>query len=51
MLDQEELKALYHEWFYKEYGIKPVITSSTGIPAVHFAQYVLELQAAKEASE
>jgi len=48
-----ELKLAYVEWFAANYGVKPVITSSTGFPAVHFALHVLERygQQAEEAGE
>ena len=41
-LEFDELKAMFIAWFTGEYGQPPVITSSTGVPAVHFALYVLE---------
>jgi hypothetical protein len=51
---EDELKLAYVEWFAASYGgVKPVITSSTGFPAVHFALHVLERygQQAEEAGE
>ena len=41
MPSDEELKSYYIQWFEENYGMKPVITSSTGLPAVAFAQAVL----------
>lgn len=42
MPTEEQLKADYVEWFTGNYGIPPVITSSTGMPAVHFALHILQ---------
>jgi hypothetical protein len=39
---EDELKQLYREWFTDNYGVPPVITSSTGMPAVTFALHVLQ---------
>jgi hypothetical protein len=41
MPSDEELTDFFREWFTAEYGRPPVITSSTGMPAVAFAQAVL----------
>jgi S-formylglutathione hydrolase FrmB len=41
MPSDEQLKSFYIQWFEENYGMKPVITSSTGLPAVAFAQAVL----------
>lgn len=41
-LREDRLQEEYVEWFKNEYGIPPVITSSSGCPAVRFAQYVFE---------
>lgn len=38
---EEQLKADYIVWFREQYGVPPVITSSTGVPAVHFALHAL----------
>ncbi|MCE2836913.1 MAG: hypothetical protein LW834_08110 [Cyanobium sp. 49614_E6] len=38
----EELKRDYIAWFEENYNIKPVVTSSTGLPAVAFAEWVLQ---------
>lgn len=43
----EVLEEEYGEWFKKEFGFSPVITSSTGRPAVKFAQYVYDKYAKK----
>jgi hypothetical protein len=48
-LDFDELKAMFVDWFTREFGQPPVITSSTGVPAVHFALYVLKVQADRQA--
>lgn len=42
MPTEEQLKADYVAWFKDQFQIPPVITSSTGIPAVHFALHVLQ---------
>ena len=42
MPTEEQLRSDYVEWFKDQYQISPVITSSTGMPAVHFAQYILK---------
>jgi len=42
MPTDEQLKADYVAWFTDNYGVPPVITSSTGMPAVHFAQHILK---------
>jgi hypothetical protein len=41
MPSDEQLKSFYIQWFEENYGMKPVITSSAGLPAVAFAQAVL----------
>jgi len=41
MPSDEQLKNDYIQWFEQNYGMKPVITSSTGLPAVAFAQAML----------
>ena len=48
-LSFEECKTMFIDWFTREFGQPPVITSSTGVPAVHFALYVLKTQADKQA--
>ncbi|MCE2835700.1 MAG: hypothetical protein LW834_17520 [Cyanobium sp. 49614_E6] len=50
---EEMLKQLYIDWFKDQFGLPPIVTSSTGLPAVHFALYVLERygQQAEEAGE
>lgn len=45
----EELQELWIEWFTANYGIKPVHTSSTGFPAVAFAEAMLKRFGAREA--
>lgn len=42
IVDDDFLKQEYIQWFKDEYGIPPVITSSTGLPAVRFAQYIID---------
>ena len=42
MPTEEQLKADYVAWFIENYGVPPVITSSTGVPAVTFALHVLQ---------
>ena len=37
-----ELKELYLAWFKDQFNVPPVVTSSTGLPAVHFALFVLK---------
>ena len=44
----EELRDFYCEWFKENYGIKPVATSSTGYPAVAFAQAALNRYGASQ---
>lgn len=44
----EELRNFYCEWFKENYGIKPVATSSTGYPAVAFAQAALNRYGASQ---
>ena len=39
---EEMLKQLYFDWFKDQFGLPPVVTSSTGLPAVHFALHVLQ---------
>jgi len=41
MPSNEQLKDDYIAWFEENYGMKPVITSSSGLPAVTFAQAML----------
>ena len=48
MPTDEQLKADYIAWFEENYGIKPVITSSTGLPAVAFAQAMLNRYGASQ---
>lgn len=38
----DETKRLFIDWFTENYGRPPVVTSSTGLPAVHFALYALQ---------
>lgn len=39
---EDQLKRDYIEWFRSQFGIPPVVTSSTGMPAVHFALHILK---------
>lgn len=47
----EELTNFFREWFIAEYGLPPVVTSSTGLPAVAFAQAVLNRYGSQSQSE
>jgi len=40
--NEEQLQADYIAWFKDQFGVPPVVTSSTGLPAVHFAAHVLK---------
>jgi hypothetical protein len=42
MPTEAQLREEFRSWFQAEYGVRPVETSSTGLPAVHFAQYILK---------
>lgn len=41
-LQTERLEEEYMGWFKREFGFSPVITTSSGRPAVNFAQYVFQ---------
>jgi len=42
MPTEEQLRRDYLDWFKDQYGMPPIVTSSTGMPAVHFALHILQ---------
>jgi hypothetical protein len=48
---EDQLKRDYIEWFRSQFGIPPVVTSSTGMPAVHFALHILKRYHKQEGNE
>lgn len=50
-LQTEQLEEEYIEWFKREFGFTPVITTSSGRPAVNFAQYVFQKYALSNGDE
>lgn len=48
---EDQLKNDYIEWFKSQYGVVPVVTSSTGLPAVHFAVHILKRYTKQDGDE
>lgn len=51
MPTEQQLRDDYYAWFKSEYGVPPVVTSSTGVPAVHFALHILKRYLKQEGNE
>lgn len=47
----DEMKQLFIDWFTENYNRPPVVTSSTGLPAVHFALHILKRYLKQEGNE